>query len=1044
VWAKRWLGVLVAALAVSLVAGCGDGSGAGATVDSQPTSNLSAARMVAAMQAGDSSVLKAEDAATLINLASANYQAALTSHPNFLAGFYQGLSTKFDLIKDSTMIQPALVPMENVFPLVIGDKGNVLASLSTVGGGRIAGYGYDILSGFDLTKNRIKGWTTDTPSVEMDARQTNHQLVFKRVLAWLVSADPLKNLSTPNSSKLKVAWASLPTSSTGMYTDKVTKVKVNLPYAADGLAALNIAFTNSECDPLIAPVADCAALADLVVIGAVDERAGVDLTTQLARLQEIIQKKIPLLYLNAHPRWESANSYARATWIQDHPRLNAMGFASSDQTDRRNYYVLDSVGIDLTADQLKSRNDPLNANLLARIASNSFSAQYDWSQCSYDSACIKPQGFIDEIETPLKKIKAVLDDLNKNGKSVFDPQSGSKTLQQLVLWADAYRKSIVYPINKLTQAAEFQKAYIADALVAYVRKAGSAQTDLGNFLSKDVATVTGSASFETIAVTIPGSDGYTAIGRFALPGQALTVQFVNTPQSGTYKYFLNTAIEGTTKYLSAPVDGNGKNLPDTGYRRPRLLQSPDLLLSTQSLTIVSPYGGTILLRFANTTDKTVTLRIKGAARHPFYDTTQGTPDAAAFFRDANTTKLGWIEIKTPGLEIHSVASMALNFLSPKAGDSAATVYPNPNSAYYSRQGGIDMAKYLDEAKRYVMEDAYQMAGFQSRDLFLNLSVQAFCNANSWDCTSSVHTPPVSKHFHSDFEAVCGLMCSSDPITSGEAFDPRGWGESHELGHNLQSLRIYGGITREVSNNIFPLHKKWRMFRELGRDAIAYSNQLGETQAVFDIINNASKLARDDQVAQVKAQLWTNAVTDYEQNRSRLYFYVQWVLIYYEALQSKAPTLTASQRWDQAWDVFALLYLHQRQVKNLNADNWDANKAKFGFAADEPFLATRFDTISNYHDYLLTALSFITGRNQSNLFNMWGIETSADARRRLSSKSYPDQPANFYAVVCSDDFRSYQSVDMTANQPAFPWVGAFDSATANLNACNLATTGLGAP
>ena len=142
--------------------------------------------------------------------------------------------------------------------------------------------------------------------------------------------------------------------------------------------------------------------------------------------------------------------------------------------------------------------------------------------------------------------------------------------------------------------------------------------------------------------------------------------------------------------------------------------------------------------------------------------------------------------------------------------------------------------------------------------------------------------------------------------------------------------------------------------------------------------------------------------------------------------------------------FPLALFAATPIAGLTAADWDANKVKFGFAANEPYLATRLSDTLSYHDYLLTALSFITGRNLSPLFTLWGVQTSATAQAQVASKNYSLQPAKFYAVVCSDDFRSYQAVDMTAAQPVLPWVGAFSSASANLAACNAATARLPTP
>jgi hypothetical protein len=991
-------------------------------------------RLSAAMAGGDSSMLKPEDAGPVISVTYANYQSLLDTQNNFISRFYSGLSTKFELIKHSYMIQPAFQNKETVFPLVVGDKGYVLASLSTVGGGRIAGYGYDILAGFDLTKNRIVGLSSTNTSVETFARQTDHQPVFKRVLAWLVYGDPARELPKPGSSGLNIAWSSLPTSSSNqlMYTTTDTQQKVYKPFAVEGLAALNVAFNNLSCDPLSAPVKDCAAKANLVVIGGINKNNNKDvLSVQLDRIKEMVNARIPILYLNTHASGGAPNDFASGSDDQDFPRLQAMGFANGALPDKSNYYWLDWVANEVTPDQRKKSSDFLNAGFLRRLSESDFNTNYDWSTCVEDSTCTKPQAFIDDIITPLEKIKSQLDDINRKGQNLFDPQVGYQSLQQLVLWADAYRKNITYPINKLTQPVEFQKAYIADSLNAYVRSSGTAQKDLGNFLAPDVGQVSGSTQTENVTVTLPGSNGFTSVGRFVLPGQALTIQLQNAPAAGTIKFFINTAGEANTKLFTSPVDNNGKQAFHTGYRRPRLPQSPDFPLSTKPITIVSPYGGLLELRFWGAKNvPSVVLQIKGAAKQPFYDTTQGTADANAFLNEIQTSKLGWLEIKTPGIEIHSLISKTKEFMLPDPKQAQTTVYPNYSKPYYnSSSKTIDMSKYLAETQKYVMEDAYRLAGYQVGNLKLNERVKNFCTSHGWNCDSSaIHEPPVLQHYHTDYAANCGWMCSGNPITSGGGFEPRGWGESHELGHNLQKFNVYNSASGEVSNNIYPLHKKWRLLIELNRSNVGYLNELPDSAIVFDSLKDTfkSSLNAEQKIAKAKNDIWMDSNSKSHLNRGMLYFYLQWPLIYAEVIQSKNPDMTEVEAIEAGWDVFTLMNLNRREVEA--SKNWATDKAKLGFSAYAQKPATSTDVVSNgvfiHHDYLLTVLSLITGRDQRPLFDFWGVETTSAGRNQVEAMGLSSQPVKFYAVRCSDDFRGFQAVDMTSANPVFPWPDEF--------------------
>lgn len=997
--------------------------------------NTPSNRIALALKEGDSRILKAEDAAPLMERAYQSYKLKIQTNNKFLDDFYKSDSeTPFAMVKESFLPQAGPTAYDQVFPFVVGDKGNVLASVSTFGGNRIAAYGYDILSGFDLSNSTP---ITDRP------RQTAHIPVIKRVLAWLVKGDASVNWSNQAPANLNIAWGSLPTTSTTFTTPSVTNLKK--PRAAAGLTALGIPYTNLDCDPLSAAVKDCAAKAQLVVLGASDQSSAVKplLPTQLQRIQEIMAAKIPILYLSAHPSGGAVNDWAGKQFSEDFDRLKAMGFAYgliSQLSNLSNYYPEDSVRSGLSLVDMKKRVNPIEG-VLTKLNGTTPHLTYTWEACPDKDDCPKPQGFIDDIETPTGLLKGYFDIANTSAVDIFRNSQLPNTLSLLALWADAYRLSIKYPLIK-TEPEKFQGAYVSEAIVSYFRAAAAGQPDLGNLLPASANSVVGNATPENVNVTLPGSAGTTSIGRFALPGQAVTIKLVNAPSAGTFSFYINTAEESNTKLFASAFDSANKPDLSSGYRRPRLPQSTNFSISTQPVTIVSPYGGLMQLRFSGASVSAVTLQIQGVSKHPFYDTTQPGADKTVFFNDVKTSKLGWMEIKTRSAEIHSLISKSNQFLMPDASDASNTSYPNSKKAYYTKTDGINMEKYLNEIQSYVMDGAYGFAGIQAGGLRLNDYVSKVCEDLLWDCSPTIHKPPTIQHFHHDDVARCGWMCSGNPISSGAGFDPRGWGESHEMGHNLQSFRIYGGMSGEVSNNIFPLQKKWRLLRELGRDAIGYYNELDHTFDTFQAIRDNSNKSTAAQVSGVKAAIWTGGGSA-AQNRSQLNFYVQWPILYYEVLKSKYPLWSDTQAWDRAWDIYTLLYLHERQVKALTASNWDANKQKFGFSANELFNSGRFSDETSYHDYLMTALSQITGRNQATLFNMWGVQTNATAQAAIASKNYAAQDPHFYAVVCSDDFRSYQRVDMSIPTPTLKWTQE-QLTTKNQQACTDATKALLGP
>ncbi|MFN5810844.1 MAG: ImpA family metalloprotease, partial [Burkholderiales bacterium] len=423
-----------------------------------------------------------------------------------------------------------------------------------------------------------------------------------------------------------------------------------------------------------------------------------------------------------------------------------------------------------------------------------------------------------------------------------------------------------------------------------------------------------------------------------------------------------------------------------------------------------------------------------------------------FLEDIKKNPIGWFEIKTPGMEIHSIRSKAIEFLEPPPLETYAqrAQYPNASKPYFHRDNGIDMNKYLFEAKKYVMEEAYQFAGLQVRGVELKPSVLQICGKLDWDCTStSIHVPPVVQHFHIDMRATCGALCSGQPIDSSSGFAPRSWGISHEMGHNLQRFKVYYDKSTEVSNNIVPLHMRWQLFRDLGRTEIGYENELLDTHITFGFLKNnfknTSLATREAKIAKTKADLWT---LDAGQNRQRLHFYSQWPLIYHEVLKEKNPMVSEELLWEQAWDVFTLMYLNLRQIESVSDAKWPIENDKLGFGSYTQKPATSHASVVvngvvtyPHHDYLLVMLSKLTGRDQRPLFDFWGIETYAEGRNQVQSMQLPAQPVKFYTVVCSDDFRTRRVIDMNAPNPSLPaeW-GAepFKDQASNWAACQAAT------
>ncbi|MZR62788.1 ImpA family metalloprotease [Alcanivorax sp. DP30] len=563
------------------------------------------------------------------------------------------------------------------------------------------------------------------------------------------------------------------------------------------------------------------------------------------------------------------------------------------------------------------------------------------------------------------ELRSQLGTLDRAGTPLFDLE-GRKLLKLLVLLGDVWRKEITYPMKKETAPVEdFLRALYADYSVHYLRNIQPAQPDLGSF-SAPMSTVPA-----TLALTrqrdVSGSH-FTALGAYALPGQTVRVTRQDS-SNATIAVRINTQRTGSTRLWSE-------------YNRPRFLASPAMPLAAgETVRITSPYGGTLQLVHSETPDPvTVTVRMEGVARQPFLQYGPGM-DQVAFAGGLQNSELTWAEIRTPFAEVHSRRDR-MN-----------------QSINESRYAG-DSQTFLDDLFEYVLRDAYTLAGFQGEGIALPATVAARCQNLGWDCSSaSIHSLPSVQHINVDWYAHCGAGCSGNPYDQSWALDPYGWGESHELGHNLQRalLNVYGGRSGEVSNNLFPLHKNWRLLQE--RSADMSSTRLQYQQA-FNILKNGA--GSGDAFQAAYDGIWAD--DSYAANNGlRMAFYIQLPHLWAEVVGDDA----------QAWDIITLLYLAERQFSRLNDSDWAARKDDFGMGT----FATRPDLSGN--EFLLILNSFLSGRDLRPLWDQWGLDYGSDVEAQLDALALPAQDAVIWVGPDSNDWSLVQKVPV-ASDMAWPF------------------------
>ncbi|WP_170298703.1 ImpA family metalloprotease [Massilia eburnea] len=679
---------------------------------------------------------------------------------------------------------------------------------------------------------------------------------------------------------------------------------------------------DDACDG--AALAGCLQGANLLVIGS-DQGKNYSGDTVLQAVSAAQARGIPVLYLN-HNR--DANDLAT--------RLSTyFGLAHNS-----NYWGQEGLKAFAPA-SLPTQPAKLASiqALLTRLEQGTFSTT--WSGCGTSSPvnCDGDATYMSEFGTQAAQIRTTMRQFDANGTRLFD-QAGYQLEKLLVLLGDKYRENVSYPMDKTVNEQDFFRAYFSDATAYINRDSSAVAKNLGNFATM-IPAATPTIS-QTVTVTLPtsGTREYLT-GLYVIPGRKVTLTRTDGG-TGTVKFGLNMLRDTTREF--------DKNLFD----RPTQISSPRAALAAnKAVSITSPYGGPLMLFIdaAASGSQTVTVQVDGVVTHPVLRNPNDPTAVAAFAAEVNSTVTNWVGFATDTLTLHSTL------------DHFKTTMASYNG---------DMAALASDTFKYTVKDTYELAGFNSSSGQLSLAsaVTSFCNSKGWDCTGTQHRRDTMQHVISDVHALCGDGCSGNPYDQDWAFNPLGWGESHEIGHNIQPgrLKIYGGQSTEVSNNIFPMHKQMKFNLTAAGLASPIIARPNTGAAVFNDLKAA--LGTADPVTAMYNSTWSD--TSYAANNSaRVMFYRQLV----EYARYYNP------QFPDGWDLVTLLYLLDRDFGQA-ASTWATKATGFGFGA----YAAYPGSISG-NDFMLIATSNIIGRDMGPMFALWGITTSSEAKAQVAAYGY---------------------------------------------------------
>ena len=558
-----------------------------------------------------------------------------------------------------------------------------------------------------------------------------------------------------------------------------------------------------------------------------------------------------------------------------------------------------------------------------------------------------------EFSDGLGFVKRKIAALNADNTNVFTTDDDLTKL--MVLMGDKYREQIVYPMDKIASPSrEFHRAQFADTVVNFFRT-NVAQGQLGSFTSMVTNLLQEPGETKIFTREPTAYDEWTATGFYIPPGRVVSV--MRTDSSDAQVKFVNNFLRASTRQYNT-----------NGYTRPLYMKSSEVTIEPgETIDFSTPYGGPVYVYTQGETDTplaSVSLTFENVTQNPLLENFDSA-SIEVFSQDLDATSKDWVDIKTPFAEIHSLKSNMIEAFEDH----------NPDNAGYD---SADVQGFIDELNGYLIINNYAYAGFVDPALPPhNAEVQNFCTEKNLACSDqTIHAKPKVQHINSDEHAYCGGLCAGNPFDSGKAIDPLGWGENHEMGHNLQRnrLKIYGGRSNESSNNIFPIYTSVKWMQDEGIDYHPTLVGAGHPDA-FEILQNAiaNNVAATDQ-----HPLWVETGT-YSKAFERLSFFVQ--LAYA----------------NQSWEVWTKMYLIEREFTHAikSEAEWLARRDRLGFSN---YALADAQGISG-NDFMAVALSFISDKNHTAFLAAWGVEVSAAATNQiLANGAIEDMPLLFYVVT----------------------------------------------
>lgn len=782
-----------------------------------------------------------------------------------------------------------------------------------------------------------------------------------RLLAWLISG----NATTTPLASWKIAFI-------GKSADYTT--------ISAYLNQRNISSTPNITQCSLANVSTCVLGKDLVIAGSGLVRSGADAvpdaTTVDNALGSALTAGIPVMYAR-----EKEGDSNLQTAFAARVNLDTYGWTQT-WWGRADYKTSATVSDYIASAQVEVANAPI-AKVLNHLKAG------DWSIDL--TACVATDCKTNATATTYitnefwagarDYMKSSLNALDAKGTRIFDgPINDNKLLKLLVLLGDVYRRDVKYPLrtSALEREAWF-RGYFADHAQFNARSFNPKSLDLGTFskqLDPSLPTYTRTLTPETHT-----SGTYvTATGLYAMPGQTFTVERLDSG-TGTVQVFANFLRSASTWEFGS-------------YNRPKYIQQPWLVVAPgRKYEITTTYGGPIYFNVGQTaTIENLSFTFENVGEHPYWN---GADTTTKFTQQMEAAKYDWVDFVTPGYEVHSRYTYMLDALQEAR-------WPNPE-------------KLGDVTAKYFYQSIYNLAGFTGQGLSISSSLQNLCNglgwtsANSMSCTQAAFKIGDKTHFNSD-QATCGFGCSGNPYDAWWHYSVLGWGDAHEVGHNVGSFGLYGGVSTEVTPNVFPSHAIY-LWNKQNPDKYQYSTHDVEQEDIYKVLNYVQHAANP--VTTLENSLWTGTWNEADMGSPEGNTGLYRLMVTMQLVQ-QSRARTDMTFGDGGWDVYTMMRHWERLKYQATSSSvaFAANSARLGLTSYS--LAETQNLIDR--DTWLLAASWVTQRDQRPLLDLYGITYTAKASAQVAAWGFAAVPKEMWYWPTQVSGKAFWTADAIGSMP----------------------------